>query len=398
MRSVLNRFSLLLLTLLLAISGRAFGQGDTTGSAGFGNFITAKSVSLDRKLPPVYNMAGKTVRVRAVSQAPDAANMAIELQSAIENLLTGSDSTVHVRETSPDVSVDATITNYKRPAVVTDGTGTSKTTYVIGDVIVSFKIVLRSSSTLIASNVAMAEVDEPFSSGNSPLATIHLASSKKMTPVEAERTLLTEVSKNIASFLVITPETVRAKLAVGKALNHADEFAEKALWARDLEALSTMPPYGDPQMDSYRIYDLGVANEALAYQAQDVRSAIKYLQQASNDYGKAMDARPGEKNFLDPQNRIKVALSHYSADKAPPLAAAVEKKSAAGILTNDDVIEMFQAHMDEANIIDNIRSAPAVDFDLSINAQVKMSKDGVPGKVIMYMKEKQRQAPAKKAP
>jgi hypothetical protein len=111
-----------------------------------------------------------------------------------------------------------------------------------------------------------------------------------------------------------------------------------------------------------------------------------------------MDARPGEKNFLDPQNRIKVALSHYSADKAPPPPAEAEKRSAAGVLTNDDVIEMFQAHMDEANIIDNIRSAPAVDFDLSINAQVKMSKDGVPGKVILYMKEKQRQAPAKKAP
>ena len=38
---------------------------------------------------------------------------------------------------------------------------------------------------------------------------------------------------------------------------------------------------------------------------------MKYLSQASINYGKAIDTNPGEKYFREPQKRIETALSHY---------------------------------------------------------------------------------------
>ena len=38
---------------------------------------------------------------------------------------------------------------------------------------------------------------------------------------------------------------------------------------------------------------------------------MKFLDQASINYGKAIDAKPSEKYFLDPQQRIEIAIVHY---------------------------------------------------------------------------------------
>jgi len=51
---------------------------------------------------------------------------------------------------------------------------------------------------------------------------------------------------------------------------------------------------------------------------------------------------------------------------------------------------MVQARLDEANIIDNIRHAPSVNFDLSISGQVNLSKSGVSGSILMAMKQRAR--------
>jgi len=38
---------------------------------------------------------------------------------------------------------------------------------------------------------------------------------------------------------------------------------------------------------------------------------MKYLSQASINYGKAIDNNPAEKYFREPQKRIETALAHY---------------------------------------------------------------------------------------
>jgi hypothetical protein len=63
-------------------------------------------------------------------------------------------------------------------------------------------------------------------------------------------------------------------------------------------------------------------------------------------------------------------------------------------MTNDQVIEMVAAHIDEGNIIDNIQHAPEVHFDLSVQGQVYLSQHGVNGKVLTAMKTRERSGPA----
>ena len=63
--------------------------------------------------------------------------------------------------------------------------------------------------------------------------------------------------------------------------------------------------------DAYRLYNVGVAYEALAYQAEDETTAMKFLDEAAINYGKAIDAKPAEKYFLEPQKRIETAIEHY---------------------------------------------------------------------------------------
>jgi hypothetical protein len=68
-----------------------------------------------------------------------------------------------------------------------------------------------------------------------------------------------------------------------------------------------------------------VANEALAYQTEDREAAKKFLEEAAINYGKAIDARPDEKNFLEPQTRIETAVAYYKKldEHLPVVVAAV---------------------------------------------------------------------------
>jgi hypothetical protein len=55
---------------------------------------------------------------------------------------------------------------------------------------------------------------------------------------------------------------------------------------------------------------------------------------------------------------------------------------------------MVAAGMDEGNIIDTIQHARSVNFDLTVNGQVELSKNKVSGRVITAMKSRARSSPA----
>jgi hypothetical protein len=212
----------------------------------------------------------------------------------------------------------------------------------------------------------------------------------------------------IASHLVNTTEQVTVNLARGGPLDEPDKLIENKLYSRALESLMIATPFPAPDADAYRLYDIGVANEALAYSSEDVNKARTFLQQAAINYGKAIDAKPEEKNFLEPQNRIDTALAHYkllsedsksshvetaSGHTSPAPSQASSSKGAdppADAMTNDQVIEMVTAHMDEGNIIDNIQHASQVSFDLSVQGQVSLSQHGVNGRILTAMKSRVR--------
>jgi hypothetical protein len=217
---------------------------------------------------------------------------------------------------------------------------------------------------------------------------------KPPTPIELKNSLIQSLAMGIASHLVNTSEQVQVLLATGPGLDDADKLMDQRLWSRALEQLETMQPFPQPDQDAYRLYDLGVVNEALGYQAEDVTKARKDLQEASIDYGKAIDAKPAEKYFLQPQMRIDTALAHYKTlgDQmaASTQVASAAKAPAADALSNADVIAMVAAKLDQGNILDTIKTASAVNFDLSARGQIDLAKGNVNGTIIAAMKAKAR--------
>ena len=63
-------------------------------------------------------------------------------------------------------------------------------------------------------------------------------------------------------------------------MDEANNLAEKGLWSRYLETLETMTPLSKTTDDAYRLYNIGVAYEALAYQSEDKNATEKFLEKA----------------------------------------------------------------------------------------------------------------------
>jgi hypothetical protein len=406
------------------------GGAPTMHAQNFGSLIVnRKKIVLQRKLPPTGHIEGTTFNV-VVTAAGLQQDLPTDLKSTLESLLIRDDSRLRTEDSRPDTVISCRITSYAQPqpqftsqAVLAPGAKgglqNEPMERVTAVLTVSFQAKDRSGHSLAADNVT-AKFDQEYSASGAQQGMLHSMThtvthltkggSDDDTPptaVELHDRLIQQAAVQIASHLVNTTEEVDVYLAKGSGLDAADKLMEDKLWSRALEQLETMKPFPTPEEDAYRLYDLGVVNEAMGYAADDVKSARKDLQEASIDYGKAIDAKPTEKYFLQPQNRIDTALAHYKIlgeQKAPvesaasrtrtPSQSAVTTKAAPGApadeMTNDQVMAMASAGLDEANIIDTIKHAKAVNFDLSVQGQVDLSKARVTGPVITAMKARAR--------
>ena len=232
------------------------------------------------------------------------------------------------------------------------------------------------------------------------------ASSEDLNPptdAELRALLINRAVGKIAAHIVNTSETVEVYLAKQRgALDEGDKLAIAGLWERALETFETAKPDPKPVEDAYRLYDTGVAYEALAYKAEDPKAAMKYLDEAAIDYGKAIDSRPSEHYFLEPQRRIEEAIAHYrqleeqrhpaplgkSANGSGDGGALPISKPTSGVkaLTNAQVIAMVKSGMDDDTVVQAIRSSKAVDFDLTTAGQHTLTADGVSTTVLSAMR------------
>jgi hypothetical protein len=399
----------------------------------FGGAFQRKKIVLVRKLPPTGHIAGSTFAVKVVGAGimPDVAQT---LQSTLESVIVANDPRLLsvTDKDRPDAIINVQITAFAEPpAQVTRQAGLSFNkkpapeeivTHVTGMITANFNAQDVRNRRSIAANVVSAKYDQEFSQqppqpanakpslmsglaahipkipGTSQTGTNPQDDPKPPTPAELKNLLVQTAALEIAAHLVQTSEQVQVDLARGGGLDDANRLMDQKLWSRALEQLETMPPSPNAADDAYRLYNLGVVNEALGYQAEDVAQARKYLQEASIDYGKAIDAKPDEKGFLAPQTRIDTALTHYKVlgDQQAATAAAAKSSAAAAssaaadALTNADIISMVGAKLDDANIIDTIQHSPSVKFDLTPKGQVDLAKSGVKGTIITAMKLRSR--------
>lgn len=416
----------------------AFSFASTAGlSQSFG--AAKEKILLQRRLPALTHLSGTTISVKATAHK-EFADLAPDLESLLETELLKNDPHLSADGTSPSTIITCQITDYTHPRpIVTTQQGMSfgkkpakptTNTRITGTLSVSFQARSAAGRNL-SSDTVTAKYDETFDSGGNDIShgIGHSMTGgwKKLTgggatanedlspPTDAElrSRLISDVVHRIASHLVNTNETIEVYLAKDKgAIEQGDKEANAGLWERALETFETAPPSSKPGEDAYRLYNIGVAYEALAYKAEDQKAAMKFLDEAAINYGKAIDAKPSEKYFLDPQKRIETAIAHYKRledeENEKVRAAAEEKarkdadakaeapvKSAASIpvakpaakaLTNDQVIAMIKAGVDDDTVAQTIRASKLARFDLSASGLQALSTSGVSDQVLKAMK------------
>lgn len=388
----------------------------------FGTLMFKDKVTLVRKLPGAVHLTGTTIKVK-VTGHDDQSDLVHDLQGLLETELLKDDPRLRVDESSAATVINVQVISYAHPQptvstrpALTVGKNAGKNqsfTRVTGDLTVAFQARSAGGPVLSSDNVT-AKYDKEFDSAgnnasNGIMGTMGSAfnrvkggvtgSSEAVNPPtdsELRSYLMVDVVRQIAEHVVNTSESIEVLLARGKGnMDDGDKLAKSGLWQRALESYETASPMPKPDDDAYRLYDIGVANEALAYAAEDEKAAMKYLDEAAINYGKAIDAKPAEKYFLEPQKRIETAIAHYHMlDQqknqrfvaAPVGKGAAPAASAGKGLTNAQVEAMVKAGMEDDTIAASIRSARAVIFDLTAAGQQQLAANGVSAKVIAVMK------------
>lgn len=422
LRSVLY-LSGILLCLLLA--GTTFGQK-------FSNMMGQKlTVKLNRKLPSVVHLTGTAISVRTNSQVQGGMKFKEKLATFLESELFSHDTRLRPEPNNPDTIISCVITDCPPVSIKPESRQSSeyrKTpqkwnekkrkyeteiekvqvtknfTVIRGSMNISYQVTDRRTKAILDSGNFTGKYLEEFPDGNGA-----------PPPAEVEEQVMRSAVRQIVPRLVPTTEPVEVMLARGK-LDDAGKLGQAGLWEKMSEALEKMEGTGDfkkPENDAYRIYDLGVANEALAYkfQGENMKQSYDYLLKASINYNKAIEVKPDEKYFREPLVRIEKALEQYQSlakrqspgRKTPPGQSPVSPSASRAeppggkslptmpskALTNQDVIELAQAGLDEENLIAQIKEAPAVSFDLGPQAVMNLVKNKVSNRVISAMRIRQ---------
>jgi len=385
---------------------------------------------LKRKHPPLIYLTGVAISVRPKTHNAAHAGYAQQLASELESGLCSNDKRLKPEKDRPDTIVSCDITQldynsksevhksterrqtgerqkwndkkkrYETEPVYQDFTVSNNFKIVGGEMNVSYQTIdKRTGGILDSSNIAARVEKKEYLDGNG-------APSED----EVKQRLIKNAVAQIIHRLTPTIEEVPVLLARGK-LDDAGRFGQSGLWDRMLEVLENkMEPFKDPKDDAYRIYDIGLAYEAMAYKAEDLATTQTLLKKSVDSYTRALDMNPGEKYFREPQNRINDAVNQYTKLKAqqqvqvatnqpasePAAEPRPEPRGGKGIpltatkaLTNQDVIDLAKKGADETNLIATIKNAHAVNFDLGAEGFGLLLENKVPGNVITAMRKRQ---------
>jgi hypothetical protein len=392
---------------------------------GFG--ASKLKVTLQRKLPALVHLPSNTIKL-TVSTADQDGTLPFDFQALLETELLKDDPDLREMDNA-GVQILCQITEYSHPeptvtkraapGVSLTGpkqglTTTADFTRITGQLNVSLQVKDSGGGLLISDNIS-ATYDEEFdSSGNSASHGVfgsvtgtfgRMKGGQKSedanppTPSELRSRLILDAVQQIAEHLVNSDEKIEVLLAQKAGpLDEGNKAAQAGLWERALETYETATPFPKPEDDAYRLYNVGVAYEALAYTASDEKMTMKYLDQAAINYGKAIDAKPGEKYFVVPQKRIETAISHYKELDQERTRTAQETANPAPAapkaLTNTQIIAMVKSGVDDATIIQTIHGAAAVSFDLSPAGLHDLSSNGVSAGIVTAMRAQAAKKPA----
>ena len=315
---------------------------------GFGSL--KKTIVLERKLPAAVKLPGNAFNVKATPEKPQdqcEKLAADKLQSMVETSLIRFNSQLELNPDKPDTLIvlkvlicNAVATQEHDTQLIGKKKGQQQPSgvKVNGHLQVTYQARTRAGKFVDAEPIDVKyshdfnQVNGAISETRKILGKIPRPGAKHKneegedqphTMEDVIEILVDRAAQHVAARLVNTNERVTISLARG-ALDQNNRYAEAGQWTRFVEALETMPPLPHMDDDAYRLYNIGVGDEALGYKAESPASAKRYFEQAVIQYRKAGEANPQEKAFIEPVNRVEIALEHYKQLSVPPDAPAAK--------------------------------------------------------------------------
>lgn len=375
-----------------------------SATASEGQGLSGQPVALKRKLPPVVRLEGTRVNVTVEGTSNGRRAAEILRAKLVAHVFT--DRRVQEDTRNPQTTIEVVLTDYSRRYEATDRCAGDKTVHVSGKIEASYRAIDMSDRHAIdAANIPFS-YDEVFCDGrritDAGLVKEFFGQFKKSqrdeTPStdELDALLVSGVALQIASRLVATDEEVAVYLPKGR-FDAASNAGRNRRWGAMHEQLDRMSPLPRPQDNAYRLYGLGVAEEALAYEAGSTSEAHDWLVKAASHYRAARSQHPQDRQFAEAEHRIAHAVSQYTAlianaerERNPGATARGETEAEEASLNNADIEKLAQARFSENHLLGAIAEAPDVNFDLSIDAQIRLKTAGVSEKVIAAMKTRMR--------
>jgi len=392
--------------------------------------MTKKAVAVTRVSPPAVFLMRTKIQVKATSSKTNDSSLAQRLQSQLESELISRDSRLTAEPNRPETLIEVNIlqneageqweTREELQSRQTGKDSKGKPVYESYRVNVRYKVVTHSfsASYKVTDLVKKASLDADTS--QIPFKKDFREGSGAPEVFSLEGSAINQVVETIARRITPSRETIHVLVPKGS-LEELGNLAEAGQWNLYLENLEKRPPSPKPADDSYRQYALGTAYEALGYAADEPETTLKYLEQASTYYSKAIETNPGEKYFAQeydsalgnffrgerkvppPLQRVQSALVSYRrlkdfqdnyetllASKAVEDAKSLEPGGGGGggdAMDNDAVISMSQAGLEGDIILKAIDSAPRYQFDVSPRGLIELASAKVDKKIILRIQE-----------
>jgi hypothetical protein len=211
----------------------------------------------------------------------------------------------------------------------------------------------------------------------------------------------------------VSPGRVATRVLVARSdeVDRLNSMAQNRRWHEWLTALGAVKPHSDRKRDSYRLHNLAVAHEAIAYEATAAEDWSARLNLATTLIRQAAAQNPSEKYITESADRITSSATRYrqladmyrqvgaaaassprrtassSGNQSAPISAATASASPRpATMTNRDVIDLSAAGLDDDNLIAAIGDAKTIRFDLSPAGLKALLSAKVSNRVITAMR------------
>lgn len=422
----------LILTLSLVPSANVRAQGFKST---FGSEI---KTTLKRKLAAYVNINKKRIKIVATTQGSVPSELSDILKEKFQTELQ-KDTNFVIDQNNPETILTFAANNFYGDFVSgarDDGNGRSVPyTRVSGNIQVSYTATEARTNAPIDSENLEADLrgvfPPPESGGGGVLGRVlklpsggggeagandmtlnTLMGSAKEPPTKNEliRLLIGEIVKKMAQRAVPVEDQFSVPLPKGKLEPISKLALTGGAWGKVLNETERFTPFPKVEDEAYRIYMLGLANEALAYEQANKEETRNYLFEARKHYNDAKNKKPSETRFLEPYTRVDKALIQYDriikleADYQVYLAEVDKRSKALGVpppsqmqsdpcdpmptvWNNQMLICQFKQNVRAADLIELIKTEPSPRFDASSTGGfAQLRNAGIPMEVILAVR------------